>query len=165
MVGCLESLIPNVRNAIDEVRKLYMGLRPTVLDDFGVVAAVGCDMLLDLAHARVSADILGYDVYDYLLRLPLDRVRELHLSGPRPLGRLGPKRQKIILDNARTVADRMLFAAHNLVDAHEPLDEADYALLEWTLARTQPWAISLEYFRRPQALREQLARLAAIIGR
>jgi PAS domain S-box-containing protein len=41
MVGCLESLIPNVRNAIEEVRKLYMGLRPTVLDDFGVVAAVG----------------------------------------------------------------------------------------------------------------------------
>jgi signal transduction histidine kinase len=41
MAQCLESLVPNVRSAIDEVRRIYMDLRPTVLDDFGIVAAVG----------------------------------------------------------------------------------------------------------------------------
>jgi signal transduction histidine kinase len=41
MAQCLESLVPNVRSAIDEVRRIYMDLRPTVLDDFGIVATVG----------------------------------------------------------------------------------------------------------------------------
>jgi uncharacterized protein (UPF0276 family) len=130
-----------------------------------VLAATGCDLLLDLAHAQVSADILGYDVYDYISRLPLDRVRELHLSGPRPLGEIDPQRQAIILTNARTVAEHLSFGEESLVDAHAPLRDVDYALLEWTLARSRPWAISLEYFQSPEALRSQLLCLAHIIGR
>lgn len=41
------------------------------------------DLLLDLAHARVSASRLGLSIADYLMRLPLERVRQIHLSGPR----------------------------------------------------------------------------------
>lgn len=37
----LEPLVPMVQNAVEEARKLYMGLRPTILDDFGVIAAIG----------------------------------------------------------------------------------------------------------------------------
>jgi PAS domain S-box-containing protein len=39
-VPCLESLVPKVQRAIDEVRRLYTDLRPTVLDDFGIIAAM-----------------------------------------------------------------------------------------------------------------------------
>ncbi len=39
MAKTLQPLIPMIQNAVEEARKLYMDLRPTVLDDFGVVAA------------------------------------------------------------------------------------------------------------------------------
>jgi two-component system sensor histidine kinase UhpB len=36
----LEPLVPMIQKALDEVRNIYMDLRPTVLDDLGIVAAV-----------------------------------------------------------------------------------------------------------------------------
>ena len=36
----LEQFIPTLQYAIDETRIIYMGLRPKLLDDFGVIAAV-----------------------------------------------------------------------------------------------------------------------------
>jgi hypothetical protein len=130
-----------------------------------VVLRTGCDMLLDLAHARVSADVLGHDVYDYVAALPLDRVVEIHLSGPRPLRQLDPDRRERVRQNAESVSHLIDFGEDNLVDAHEPMQEADYQLLEWTLARCRPQALSLEYFRDADALRTQLDRLARMIGR
>lgn len=41
MAASLEPLVPMTQHAIKEVRRLYTGLRPTVLDDFGIVAAIG----------------------------------------------------------------------------------------------------------------------------
>jgi len=34
------ALIPMIQESIEEVRKIYMGLRPSVLDDLGIVAAI-----------------------------------------------------------------------------------------------------------------------------
>jgi uncharacterized protein (UPF0276 family) len=130
-----------------------------------VLRETGCAMLLDLAHARVSADALGYEVHDYLARLPLERVVELHLSGSRPLRDLDARRQAIVSENARSVAHLLPFSADNLVDAHGEMDEEDYALLAWTLAHARPRAVSLEYFRDADALRVQLARLGKMLGR
>jgi uncharacterized protein (UPF0276 family) len=97
-----------------------------------------CGFVLDIGHARVSAAVLGIDVRDYLLALPLDRVVQVHVSGPRTRdGRL--------------------------VDAHEPLQEIDYALLDLVLARTQPRTVTLEYIREREALREQLLRLRDVL--
>lgn len=129
-----------------------------------VLNLTDCGLLLDLAHARVTASVLGMDVHAYLEALPLERVVELHLSGPRPVGSLSPERRQRFWLNACTVIDRLTFSDGCLVDAHEPMQEADYALLAWTLARCQPQAISLEYYRDPSALREQLERLGAMIG-
>ena len=39
-----------------------------------VLEQTGCDLLLDLGHARVSAAELGMPERDYLLQLPLERV-------------------------------------------------------------------------------------------
>lgn len=130
-----------------------------------VIEETGCGLLLDLAHAQVSADVLGYEIHDYLSRLPLHRTVEIHLSGPRRLCELEERRYNLVRGNAASIAHLLAFHEDNLVDAHAPLLERDYALLEWALARTQPRAISLEYYREPEPLREQLVRLGGMIGR
>ncbi len=104
-----------------------------------ILATTGCGLLLDLAHARVGARYNGLQPADYLARLPLDKVRQVHVSGPRMRG-------------------------NNLFDAHESMQDEDYDLLEWTLTRTRPEVVTLEYFRDRDALREQLCRLKAILG-
>jgi uncharacterized protein len=104
-----------------------------------VLNATGAGLLLDLAHAQVSASRLGLPIKEYLLMLPLEQVRQLHISGPR-------------------LRDGVLY------DAHEPLLDTDYALLEWVLGRTQPWALTLEYNREEAGLREQLVRLRDLLG-
>jgi hypothetical protein len=104
-----------------------------------ILEATGCDLLLDLAHARIGAQYFNQSPMDYLQRLPLDKVRQIHLSGP------------------RTRAGR-------LYDAHEPMSEEDYALLEWTLARVDPEVVTLEYFRDREALQIQLEKISAILN-
>jgi uncharacterized protein (UPF0276 family) len=95
-------------------------------------------LLLDVGHARVSAAALGVDERDYLGGLPLQRVVQIHVSGPR-------KRDG------------------RLVDAHEPLQEIDYALLDYVLARSKPRMVTLEYTRVRDPLREQLLRLRDVL--
>lgn len=96
-------------------------------------------LLLDLAHAQVSASRLGRTIDAYLAGLPLDRVRQLHVSGPRPR------------DGA-------------LHDAHQPLRDGDLDLLRELLSVTAPWAVTLEYGREEGALLEQVATLRGVLG-
>lgn len=99
-----------------------------------VLESTNCSFLLDIAHARVAAANQGREILEYLCQLPLERVVQIHVSGPRPRNGF-------------------------LCDAHEPLQEADYAILEWVLERTSPQVVTLEYFRERGLLREQLVRL------
>jgi len=103
-----------------------------------VLEGAECGFLLDIGHARVSAAVLRVDVHDYLSDLPLHRVVQVHVSGPR-------------MRDGR------------LVDAHESLQEPDYALLDFVLERTQPQVVTLEYIRKREALQEQLCRLRGIL--
>jgi hypothetical protein len=103
-----------------------------------ILEQTGCPMLLDLSHAQIAAARRGMAAQDYLLALPLERVMQVHVSGPR------------MRDGC-------------LMDAHEPLREEDYGLLRWTLDRCQPQMVTLEYIREQDALREQLARLRSIV--
>ena len=175
-----QALCNIVRNARDLARRLPV---PLLLEniplfpnfahihvcepDFiaAVIEDTGCDLLLDLAHARVAADVLGYEVRDYLQQLPLARAVELHISGPRPLAETSARQQSRVRENAPSVAHLVSFGDGNLIDVHAPLQEEDYTLLEWVLGRTRPKAISLEYYRQPEPLREQLVRLGGILGR
>lgn len=94
------------------------------------------DLLLDLAHARIAARTRGISSQEYVTALPLERTQQIHLAG------------------VREGSDSQLY------DAHEPLMEEDYQLLEWTLERANPQLLTLEYFREdPQALSSQLSRL------
>jgi uncharacterized protein (UPF0276 family) len=100
-----------------------------------VLSTLDTGLLLDLAHARVAAEFQKMTVEDYLLELPLERVREIHISGVREVDGI-------------------------LRDAHETLQEADYELLAWVLERTKPEVVTLEYFREDQqALKEMLIRM------
>lgn len=46
-----------------------------------VIQDTGCRLLLDLAHARISADTFKIDVREYIQSLPLNRLVELHITG------------------------------------------------------------------------------------
>jgi uncharacterized protein (UPF0276 family) len=104
-----------------------------------VIEETHCGFLLDIGHARVSAARLGEDVHDYLRDLPLNRVVQVHVSGPR-------------------MRDGRLF------DAHEPLQDADYELLEFVLEQTHPQVVTLEYIRERESLQKQLFRLRDILN-
>jgi uncharacterized protein (UPF0276 family) len=100
-----------------------------------VLAETGCEMLLDLAHARVSAGSLGLPVEDYLLQLPLEKSRQVHISGVRVI-------------------------EGELQDSHETLTEEGYGLLDWVLKRIKPEMVTLEYFREDKdGLKQMLFRL------
>jgi len=98
-----------------------------------------CGMLLDLAHVRVSAGNLGREVHAYAKELPLERVVEIHVSGPRCRGEWWH-------------------------DSHDTMVDEDYALLEWVLRRATPKVVTLEYWKNPAHVREQLLRLAPLIS-
>ena len=113
---------------------------PETID--AVLEATGSSFLLDLSSAQTAAHSWGYeDPRGYLLRLPLDRVVEVHLSAPR------------CLENGL------------LVDAHDPLREEDYVLLDWLLQRVSPEIVTLEYWKDAQPLYEQILRLKHKLGR
>src|SRR5688500_5902491 len=90
-----------------------------------VVRASGCGFLLDTSHARIAAHYLGVDPHAYVAQLPLDRLRELHLTGVR---------------------------AHNsrLAD-HMDLRDDDWRWAEHAVQRIRsgdwatPWTVALEY--------------------
>ena len=107
-----------------------------------VLEATDTYFLLDLSHAQVSASRLGIALDDYLAGLPLNRVRQLHVNGPRPV---------------EPTSD-------TLEDVHETMRETDYVLLDEILGRTRPWAVTLEYGRDADALLTQVDRLQTMLG-
>lgn len=117
---------------------------------WGLVEEEGVGVLLDLAHLRITADHLGMDARAFARSLPLHAVRELHMCGPTHIPGTG------------------------LHDDHQEMAEADYALLEWTLERTDAAVLTLEYPKartvrgtfeeQVGALGRQLGRLRRLVG-
>lgn len=63
----------------------YLEFTASEMDEADFLAALlhdtDCDLLLDINNIYVSACNHGFDPIDYLERLPLARVREIHLAG------------------------------------------------------------------------------------
>jgi uncharacterized protein (UPF0276 family) len=108
-----------------------------------VLEATDCGLLLDIGHLVVSASWLETEPEEMLARLPLERVVEVHLSGPRPLAG----------------------NAERLDDVHDVVSEREVQLLRRVLEEAQPKAVVLEYRRDAELLHEQLAMLGGVIGR
>ncbi|HEY5563691.1 MAG TPA: DUF692 family multinuclear iron-containing protein [Clostridiaceae bacterium] len=77
-------------------------------------------LLLDIAHAKVTASGLNMSIEDYLTALPLELVREIHVVGTRD-------------------------TENGLRDNHLEMDEYDYGILEFVLKMTTPEIVTLEY--------------------
>ncbi len=118
-----------------------------------LILCSGTRMVLDLAHADVSARWLGMGVHDYLGQLPLDRVVELHVSGTER-GADGEWRD------------------------HAPMAAHDWELVEWAMAEirrgrlARPGIVALEYggvgpgfdhLADPEVLQRDLTRLAGLV--
>ncbi len=99
----------------------------------------GCGFLLDIGHLRVGAERMAMDEKTYLDQLPLEKVVEVHASGPRR--RRG-----------------------RLLDSHEHMQVADYRLLEHVISRQEPQVVTLEYTRDRDHLSQQLSRLRRVPG-
>lgn len=90
-----------------------------------VILDTGCRLLLDLAHARITADTLGIPVKDYINALPLDRLVEVHTTG--------------IKRHSGTLTD------------HFEMNEPDWEILSWALDEIkkgnwrEPEIIAFEY--------------------
>jgi hypothetical protein len=96
-------------------------------------------LLLDLAHARVTAQAFGLPVEEYIAQLPLEKVRQIHLNRPG-------------------------WRDNRLVDAHLALQEDDYELFEEILKGCQPWAVTLEYNHERNLIPQQISRIREIIS-
>lgn len=90
-----------------------------------IINETGCGLLLDISHARIAAHSLGIEERDYMMQLPVERLRELHFTG-----------------------------LHNLdgrLQDHLPVLEADWPVLDWVVDRirsaewARPWLLAFEY--------------------
>lgn len=65
----------------------YIGFRNNEMSEWEFVTEVtkrsGCALLLDLTNTYINANNHGYDVRDFVNSIPLDRVAQIHLAGPR----------------------------------------------------------------------------------
>jgi hypothetical protein len=115
--------------------------------------ATETDLLFDLSHARISCAIMESELADYIDRLPMERLRELHLTGLRRY--------------------------HGLITDHFELSDPDWQAAEWAQQQIlsgewrQPEIIALEYGgvgdvfgwrTQSEALLAQVPRLHAMFG-
>jgi len=101
----------------------------------------GSVMLLDLAHAEISAHNMKWPgIHEYLEALPLHKVVKIHFTRP---GWQGDQR----------------------VDLHQPVEADDIELLSWVLDRTPNPYVTLECGDMPESqMIEQLATLRKLLA-
>jgi len=104
-------------------KTLYPCIDPAVLSL--VVTETNCGLLLDTAHARLTCLALGIDVKEYIAKLPVSRLKELHVTGAQ-------------FDGTR-LRDSM------------PMRQEDWEVVEWVMQQiregifAEPWALAFEY--------------------
>jgi uncharacterized protein (UPF0276 family) len=109
-----------------------------------LLEATGADMLLDLAHARISANNMKWpSVYDYLQALPLHKVREVHFTRP---GWEDITHQTYGSVNEGREAAPM----GQMVDLHQPVQQDDLDILDWVLSHTPDPYVTLEVEELPE---------------
>lgn len=91
-----------------------------------VVTETNCGLLLDTAHARLTCLALGIDVKEYITKLPVSRLKELHVTGAQ-------------FDGTGRLRDSMA------------MGQEDWEVVEWVLQQVReghfakPWLLAFEY--------------------
>ena len=94
-------------------------------DPSRVVEETGCGLLLDIAHACMTAHYLGMDTQEYFAKLPVHQIKEMHFAG------------------THTV--------EGLLTDHLSILPEDWTRLDWVLKHiqsgewSQPWLLAFEY--------------------
>ncbi|MDR2460703.1 MAG: DUF692 family protein [Deltaproteobacteria bacterium] len=112
---------------------------PDFIADF--LSHFNLGLVLDLAHAAISAVNMGFDIFRYLEKLPLDKVVEIHVSKPYlppEAGRLG-------------------------VDTHEAPEEREWSWLSFVLDHTRLTEakplVLIEYYKDLKTLKKCMLRM------
>lgn len=116
-------LVENVPYRALGEKNLRLSVDPSVfrqaLDAFDV------GLLFDLSHAQIAAQHLGLDAREYVMQYPLERIRELHVTG--------------------------LGTVDGVTIDHLHMQDADWQILDWFLDRMAegraavPWILTFEY--------------------
>jgi uncharacterized protein len=165
-----------VENITNEAGMLRMTVAPEVLEQ--ILARSGCGFLFDLSHARLAARDLGLDERAYCASLPVQRMREVHITGLQLL--TGDLLERMLAaDRPGGFISQM---AGRYMD-HFAMTAADWSELSWLLGEIRrgqagqsawntPWVISNEFggvggfwevVSDPQVYLEQIPRMAAMI--
>jgi uncharacterized protein len=165
-----------VEHVINEHGWLLLSVMPEVFAR--LLDETGCGFLLDLSHARLTARNLGLDERAYTASLPVDRLREVHITGLQLLE--GELYQRLVA--ADTPGGFISTWAGKWMD-HLPMSESDWPELEWLVAQIRagqagetrwatPWVIASEVggvggfwavVSDHQSYREQVPRMERII--
>lgn len=98
-----------------------------------------CGLLLDVNNIYVNAQNHGFDPFEWLARIPLQHVRQLHIAGHEPW------------DDA------------TLIDTHGATVKSEvYAMMSWVIERTGPLPVLLERDTNIPPLAELLAEVDEI---
>jgi uncharacterized protein (UPF0276 family) len=123
-------------------------LRAAYLPDVirAVIEETDCGLLLDVSHARIAAETLEMPVEDYLRALPLERVREMHVTGVQRFEGTWLTRMR-----AAGVPEIEVQRRAGQLQDHLPMTDEDWKLLATILERTRagqvgaPWTVTFEY--------------------
>lgn len=118
-----------------------------------VIETTGCGLLFDLSHARIAAMRLGEDYRSYISRLPMHRIKEVHITGIQKVDDYWIQRA---LDSgiSREVLEEYMgpngiFLPNGMAD-HLPLSDDDWPIMAWAAGEIRagrwgnPWVTSLE---------------------
>lgn len=123
-VGAENIIVENVICRGKDENMMKPIIDPEIISD--IVKHTGCGFLLDTAHARMTSMCLGFDIYEYIAKLPLEYLKELHITGIQP-------------DQNGRLRDSM------------PMTTEDWEIASWALERikdgdwNKPWVVALEY--------------------
>ena len=121
--GASRVIVENSPYRADQGKTLRPCVEPEIITR--IIEETGCGLLLDIAHASITAHHIGMDEHEYISRLPFQQVNELHFAGIHLVG--------------------------DMLQDHQSILDANWPLLDWVLARVQsgewslPWMLAFEY--------------------
>lgn len=122
-IGHLKEVFPNKEfysfENVDSIKQFGICVEPEFITE--IIKETDSDFLLDISHAYCVSKELGVNFYEYLKRLPLDKIYEVHLNG--------------WIENGAEIM------------CHTKINESGYEALEWVLARCDAKIVTLEYGR------------------
>jgi len=138
-----------------------------------IIEETGCGLLLDLSHARLAARRLSMDAREYVSLLPVEHIREIHVTGIQRFG----GRWTHLLHRAGISDSTIQHFADRLLD-HLPMTDKDWRFFAWAMeqvhsgAWAKPWVVTFEYggvgplfkaITDPRVLTEQIPRLYELV--